>query len=94
MMMMMFVFDWENDNKHMILMSNKILMISYGADDDESDKEVVLVNTFEVVEGMMISHLDWNSTGQSWVYSVQLTLFLHLHCSISKCIKLTLQCVA
>ena len=39
------------------------MVISYGDDDDEGDKEVILVNTLEVAEGMKISQLDWNSTG-------------------------------
>ena len=39
------------------------MVISYGDDDDEGNKEVILVNTLEVVEGMKISQLDWNSTG-------------------------------
>ena len=39
------------------------MVISYGDDDDEGNKEVILVNTLEVVEGMTISQLDWNSTG-------------------------------
>jgi hypothetical protein len=38
----------------MIFIYKKILMISYGDDYDESDKKVVLVNTFEVVEGITI----------------------------------------
>jgi len=36
---------------------------SYGDDDDDGDKEVVLVNTVELAEGMGVSHIDWNSTG-------------------------------
>jgi hypothetical protein len=39
------------------------MLLSYWDEDDGGDKEVILVNTLELAEGMAISHLDWNSTG-------------------------------
>jgi hypothetical protein len=39
------------------------MFTSYGEEEDQGDKEVILVNTVELAEGMAVSAIDWNSTG-------------------------------